>query len=94
MDREHVHSEIKALIDGWHTFQPVDAETLTDEITTRVMAEAAPGEVCQIEALAAQADGYACKFQTVYPNQLARIGFRNTVVIPAPVAAALAALAA
>lgn len=94
MDRDRVHSEIKALIDGWGAFQPVNTETLSDEITTRVIAEAAPGEVCQIQTITARADGYVCKFQTVYPNQRERTGFHNTVIIPHEVASALAKVAA
>lgn len=93
MDRDRIHSEIKTLIEQSAAI-PADLERLSDNMTTRVMVAASPGQVCGIDSVEERSDGYACRFQTVYPNQLARIGFFNTALIPHEVAAALRDLAA
>lgn len=99
MDREHVHSEIRALIAQSATAP--DVERLSDEITTSVMAAALPGEVREIDSIEALPTGYACNFQRrmqSFNPKFERAAFFNTeparVLIPRDVAHALAALAA
>lgn len=93
--RDRVRLEIRALLDEeFLVVNNREYESLTDSITTAVMESAAPGVVSSIESIAHVQEGYACKFQTVYPNQRERIGFYNTAVIPEPVAMALKDLAA
>lgn len=102
MERDRIRLEIRTLIgEEFLSMQPRDLDRLSDEITTTVMVAAEPGEVRVVESIEALGDGYACNFQrrtmTAYP-QFPRAAFFNTeparAMIPAPVAAALAALAA